>query len=94
MNAPPAAGLKRRHWRRVQRLSGGLLLVWLLVTLVGPWYARDLAEFRLFGFPLSFWMASQGALVIYLAIIVVYALSMDRLDALYQQELDEESAHG
>ena len=94
--APHRADLQRRHWRRVQRLSGGLLLVWLLVTLVGPWFARDLAGWRVFGFPLSFWVASQGALLIYLVIIGVYALAMDRLDAVYQQELgDSEAApHG
>jgi putative solute:sodium symporter small subunit len=64
----------------VRRLTGGLLGAWLLVTLVGPWFARDLDHLRIAGFPLSFWVASQGALAVYLAIIVVYALAMDRLD--------------
>jgi putative solute:sodium symporter small subunit len=68
------------YWRHVVRVTVALLVAWLLVTLVGPWFARDLAGWSLFGFPLSFWMASQGALLLYIAIIVVYALLMDRLD--------------
>jgi putative solute:sodium symporter small subunit len=77
---------RARYWRKVQALTGALLAVWLLVTLVGPWFARDLEGFRIFGFPLSFWMASQGALVVYILIILGYALAMDRLDQRYHDE--------
>ena len=63
---------------------------WLLATLVGPWCARDLQSLRFLGFPLSFWMASQGALIVYILIIVSYALAMDRLDAGYRAD-DAES---
>ena len=69
-----------RYWRRVLRITGALLAAWLLVTLVGPWFARDLAALSVFGFPLSFWVASQGALLLYVAIIVAYALLMERLE--------------
>jgi len=90
MAADPSSPTPRqaRYWRRVQVLTGVLLVVWLLVTLVGPWFARDLDGFRIFGFPLSFWMASQGALVVYILIILGYALAMDRLDARYHDEAD------
>ena len=80
------ADARLRYWRRVRRLTGGLLLVWLLITLVGPWFARDLAGLRLLGFPLSFWVAAQGALLIYIALIAVYALAMDRLDERFAAE--------
>jgi len=80
--APRAA----RFWRRVKKLTAGLLSLWLLVTLVGPWFARDLQGVRFLGFPLSFWMASQGALIVYVLIIAGYALAMDRLDARYQAD--------
>jgi putative solute:sodium symporter small subunit len=69
------------YWPRVRRVTAVLLVVWLLATVVGPWFARDLAQVHWFGFPLSFWAASQGALLVYLAIIVVYSLWMDRLEA-------------
>lgn len=82
--------LAARFWRRVKTLTGGLLALWLLVTLVGPFFARDLQGVQFLGFPLSFWMASQGALIAYILIIVGYALAMDRLDAGYPAD-DAES---
>ena len=69
-----------RYWHRVRRLTGALLLLWLVVTLVAPWFARELSAYRVFGFPLSFWLASQGTLLLYLVIVVVYALLAERLD--------------
>jgi putative solute:sodium symporter small subunit len=82
-----AIALRRaRYWRRVLRITGALLGGWLLVTLVGPWFARDLAALQVGGFPLSFWVASQGALLLYVAIIVIYAHVMDRLDAQFLRE--------
>jgi putative solute:sodium symporter small subunit len=80
--ARPAA----RFWCRVKALTAALLALWLLVTIVGPWFARDLHAVRFLGFPLSFWVASQGALLVYILIIAGYALAMDRLDAQYHDE--------
>ncbi|MEJ6629823.1 MAG: DUF4212 domain-containing protein, partial [Burkholderiaceae bacterium] len=41
---------KRAHWRRIKRLTGWLLLLWMVVTFVTTYYARDLA-FTFFGWP-------------------------------------------
>jgi len=68
------------HWRRNRRLIAGLLVLWFVVTFVVAFFARELS-FRLFGWPFSFWVASQGAIVIYLLIVGVYVWRMDRLDA-------------
>ncbi|HET9644094.1 MAG TPA: DUF4212 domain-containing protein [Burkholderiaceae bacterium] len=84
--------IEERYWRRVVRLTGVLLAVWLLASLVGPWFARDLEDLRFADFPLSFWVASQGALLLYLAIIVVYALVMERLDSRYLRERQDTGA--
>jgi putative solute:sodium symporter small subunit len=67
------------YWKRNQRLIGGLLLVWALVTFGVAYFARELSA-RVFGWPFSFWVAAQGALLVYLAIVVGYALTMERLD--------------
>jgi putative solute:sodium symporter small subunit len=69
-----------RYWSRLRRLTGALLLLWLLVTLIAPWFARDLSAYRVFGFPLSFWLASQGTLLLYLVIVVAYVVLSERLD--------------
>jgi putative solute:sodium symporter small subunit len=67
------------YWRKNLRLTALLLAVWFMVTFVAAFFARDLS-FRFFGWPFGFWMAAQGALLIYLAIIGIYAGVMNRLD--------------
>ena len=67
------------HWQRNRRLIAGLLAVWFVVTFVVAFFARELS-FSLFGWPFSFWVASQGAIFVYLFIVVVYTRRMDRLD--------------
>nr|WP_316644115.1 DUF4212 domain-containing protein [uncultured Roseateles sp.] len=73
---------RRQHWRRNRRLTGALLLVWFLVTFVSSFFAREL-NFSFFGWPFSFWVASQGALIVYCLIIGFYAWKMNRLDREY-----------
>ncbi len=69
-----------RYWQRNRRLIAVLLAVWLLVTLGVAWGARAL-HFEFFGWPFGFWAAAQGALVVYVAIVAIYARVMNRLDA-------------
>ncbi len=75
-------------WRRTLQLTVALLSVWLALSLLGPWFAREINTVQVLGFPLGFWLAAQGALVAYLVIIVVYVVWMDRLEARYLQEGD------
>jgi putative solute:sodium symporter small subunit len=69
------------YWRRARRLTFFLLVFWLVVTFGLTWFARDINEVVILGFPLGFYMAAQGALVIYLAIIWWYNRQMKKLDA-------------
>jgi len=68
------------YWRSTLRVSAALLALWLLVTLVVCLLGPRLAMV-VFGWPLGFWAAAQGALLVFCAIVWVYALVMDRLDA-------------
>lgn len=76
----------RLHWRRTQRLTALLLLVWLGANLFAPWFARDLDRVTLDRLPLGYWLAAQGLLLFYLLLIVVYVICMDRLDARHAQD--------
>jgi putative solute:sodium symporter small subunit len=78
-------------WSRTRALTGALLGVWLGVNLLVPWFARDLHGLQVFGFPLAYWLAAEGALLIYLLIIVVYVVAMDRLEATCLDEEDQAS---
>ncbi len=69
----------QRYWSKTLRVTAALLFVWFVVTFVAMYFARDL-NFSFFGWPFSFWVAGQGALVVYVLIIGFYAYYMNRLD--------------
>ena len=72
----------KEYWRRNVRITMILLAIWAVVTYVIGFYARELS-FNFFGWPFSFWVGAQGALVVYVAIIAYYAWYMNKLDAEY-----------
>lgn len=59
-----------------------LLLIWLSVTVLTCIYAAELNGFSFMGFPLGFYFAAQGSLVVFLVIVGFYAWYMNRLDRL------------
>jgi putative solute:sodium symporter small subunit len=75
----PASRLQL-HWRRTRLLTFLLVAAWLAVVLGLGLFARELEKVRFFGWPLSYYMGAQGALLLFLAIIGVYAWAMRRLD--------------
>lgn len=69
----------RQYWSKNLRITGILLAIWFLVTFGVGYFARDL-NFSFFGWPFSFWVGAQGALIVYVFIIWYYARIMNRLD--------------
>ena len=61
------------------RLTALLLLVWFAVTFVVTFYGREL-DGVFFGWPFSFWVAAQGALIVYVVLIWAYSQAMNRID--------------
>ncbi len=74
----------RAYWRRNLALTLSLLLIWFGVTFVAGYYASALNRFDFLGFPLGFYLFAQGSLIVYLAIIVIYVWTMNRLDRRYR----------
>ena len=69
----------RQYWRRNQRLTALLLAIWFGVSFGVTYFARELS-FPFMGWPFSFWVGAQGALLVYLGLVAFYAHSMHRLD--------------
>ena len=77
---------EERLWARTRRLTLALLLLWLLVSVVGPWLTRVLNTLQIVGFPGGYWVAAQGALIAFLAIVGFCVWGMERLEARYEAE--------
>ena len=76
----PSDEVVKRRWRASQRVTAALLVIWFAVTFGIAFYARELSS-AVSGWPFSFWVAAQGAPLVYLALVVLYARRMNRLDA-------------
>jgi putative solute:sodium symporter small subunit len=68
------------YWHSVRNFSLWLAALWLVATFCVIFFARELHNISLFGWPLSFYMAAQGLLLIYVFIVGVYAWQVHRLD--------------
>ncbi len=93
----PHRDIQRRAaaWRRTRNLTMTLLAIWFGVTFAAIFFARELAGLTLFGWSVSFYIAAQGALLIYLAIVGIYALAMRTPDARSGKERnDRNDIHG
>jgi putative solute:sodium symporter small subunit len=80
----------RRYWRSNLRIMAVLLVVWFVAGLgCGVLWADRLNEFTLPGtaFPLGFWFAQQGSIVVFVVVILIYCLLMNRLDRKHHNEL-------
>jgi putative solute:sodium symporter small subunit len=79
--------LSARHheyWRKNLVITAILFAVWFVATFVVIWFARDLnSSMTILGFPFAFYMAAQGSLAVYVALIGIYALLMRKLDLEY-----------
>ena len=95
MSAPPSPSTdiavliaaRAEHWRRTRRVTFLLLALWLCTTVLTVFFARQLNNLIVFGWPLSFYLAAQGACLIYLLILWVYARRMRRIDRAFEQRI-------
>ena len=68
------------------RLKALLLTVWVVFSFGICYFARDI-QALVPDWPVAYWMAAQGAVLMFLLIIVVYCVAMDYFER--QQARDE-----
>ncbi|PQV44261.1 DUF4212 domain-containing protein [Paraburkholderia sp. BL21I4N1] len=90
---PPAvsaamARAHRKYWRFNVALIATLMTLGFLVSFVLPLMAPALEQVRMGGFSLPFYFGAQGAILVYMALIVVYILLMQRADRRLQRAFE------
>jgi len=69
------------YWRTNIRIVIALLSIWFFVSYVLGILAVDwLNQFSLGGFPLGFWFAQQGSIYLFIVLVIVYAVWMEKVD--------------
>lgn len=76
---------RRAYWRANQRLIFKLLIIWAFVSIgCSILFVEILNNIHLGRMPLGFWMAQQGSIYVFVVLIFVYAVQMDKLDRKYK----------
>jgi putative solute:sodium symporter small subunit len=93
LNPPPEpppvsdamARAHRRYWRFNVLSIAVLMTLGFLVSFVVPLAAPTLTQVRFAGFSLPFYLGAQGAILIYVGLIVIYIVLMQRADRTLQR---------
>jgi len=69
------------YWKATIRLTISLLCIWFLVSYgAGILFREALDNFSIGGAPLGFWFAQNGAIYVFLALIVIYCIKMTQYE--------------
>ena len=68
------------HWQRTRGLMWVTLAIWFVFSFVVHWFADALNGASFLGFPLGFYMAAQGSLLVFVVLIFWFARRQDRID--------------
>ena len=70
----------RAYWKANLQLIAGLLVIWFVSGYFHPPFAKALNNIQILtGFPLGYWLASQLSITVFVILIFVYALVMNRV---------------
>jgi cation/acetate symporter len=68
------------YWKENQRLIYILTAIWFVFSFVHPLFVKQLNNITILtGFPLGYWLASQGSLAVFVILIFVYAFIMNNV---------------
>ena len=70
------------HWMRTRNLMFAHLGVWFFFGYVIHFFVKPLNAFTVpfLGFPLGFYMAAQGSLIVFVVMLFVFARQQDKID--------------
>ena len=68
------------HWRKTRNLMIFCLIVWFIFSFVVPYFVSALNTIHFLGFPLGFYMAAQGSLIVFVVLIFLFAARQNKID--------------
>ena len=72
---------RKAYWRANLRILAILMSIWFVVSFgCGILFVDPLNQIKLGGFKFGFWMAQQGSIYVFVALIFVYVRQMNKLD--------------
>ena len=83
------AARPQEYWAYNIKLTTFTMIVWFVVTYVAIFFAPQLDNIVILGFPMGYYMGAQGSLIIFVWLIFNYAIKMNKADVEYGVEEEE-----
>lgn len=68
------------HWAKTRSLMWTCLAIWAVFSFFIHFFVSALNQIVILGFPLGFYMAAQGSLIIFVILIFWFAWRQNRID--------------
>jgi putative solute:sodium symporter small subunit len=68
------------HWSRTRTLMIVHLTIWFIFAYLVHWFAPQLNKVSFMDFPLGFYFAAQGSLIVFVVQLFVFARQQERID--------------
>ena len=72
--------MRASHWEKTKRLTIIVLIIWFIFSFGVHWFADSLNNYSFIGFPLGFYMAAQGSLIVFVLLIWYLAWAQQKID--------------
>lgn len=79
----------KAHWAETQRLTYIMIGIWALFSFFIHMLATGLNGVKILGFPVGFYMAAQGSLVVFVLQLFWFAKAQDKVDRKYGMAEDD-----
>lgn len=71
---------REAHWRRTRNLMIGHLSVWFVFAYGVHWFAASLNSINFFGWPLGYYFAAQGSLIVFVVQLFLFNKQQHAID--------------
>ena len=79
---------QKLYWKINMRIMSILLLIWFLVSFgFSIVFIDNLNKLNFFGFKFGFWWAQQGSIFVFVVLVFVYSILMNKVDQNYQEKM-------
>ena len=68
------------HWQRTKRLMIIHLVIWFIFSFVIHWFGASLNNTSFMHFPLGYYMAAQGSLIVFVVQLFLFSKQQDKID--------------
>ncbi|MBA4172291.1 MAG: DUF4212 domain-containing protein [Hyphomicrobium sp.] len=69
-----------RHWSRTSGLMWIMMILWAFFSFFVHFFVDTLNTIKIMGFPLGFYMASQGSLVAFVVMLFTFSSRQEAID--------------